>query len=115
VTGNEWVKEFPGTITIVDKDGIIVYVNERAAQKYGPTGGEVGKNVFDCHPEAAGEKLRGLMDTQQSFVYTTERAGKGKIVCQAPWYQDGEYAGFMELTLETTLPLPHFVRDRKGG
>ena len=115
MTGNEWVKEFPGTITIVDKDGIIVYMNERALQKYGKTGGEVGKSVFACHPEAAGRKLQELMDTRQTYVYTTEGGGKGKIACQAPWYQDGEYAGFLELTMEATLPLPHFVRDRKGS
>jgi len=114
VTGNEWVEEFPGTITIVDRDGFIVYMNECAAAKYGASGGQIGGSVFDCHPLAAARKLREMMDARQPYVYTTERGGKGKIVCQSPWYQDGEYAGFVEFTMEAALPLPHFVRDRKA-
>ena len=38
-----------------------------------------------------------------------------KLIYQAPWYRDGAYAGFVELSLVVPFELPHFVRGAQGG
>jgi len=108
-----WVKEFPGAVTVCDPDGIIIEMNDQAAITFKEDGGRtlIGKNVFDCHPEPARSELAGLMKARQRNVYTIEKNGVKKFICQSPWYLDGEYAGFIELSLEVPFEMPHFVRD----
>ena len=113
ISENSWVKEFPGAITVCDPDGIILEMNDRAAKSYKDDGGFalIGKNVLDCHPEPARSKLERLMEECQHNVYTIEKNGVKKLIYQSPWYKNGEYAGFLELTLEIPFEMPHFVRD----
>ncbi len=109
----DWVREFPGAVTVCDSDGIILEMNERAAKSFQAPGGEklIGTNMLDCHPEPARTKLQRLMETRQTNVYTIEKAGVKKLIYQTPWYQDGRYRGFVELSLEIPTQLPHFIRD----
>jgi transcriptional regulator with PAS, ATPase and Fis domain len=108
-----WVKEFPGAVTVCDPDGVILEMNDRAALVFEEDGGRdlIGKNVFDCHPEPARSQLAAMMKTRQNNVYTIERNGVKKVIYQSPWYLNGEYAGFIELSLEVPFEMPHFVRD----
>ncbi len=107
-----WVKEFPGAVTVCDADGIITGMNDKAAKTFEADGGRalIGKSVFDCHPEPARSKLKGLMESRQPNVYTVEKNGVKKFIYQTPWYHDGEYAGIIELSLEVPFEMPHFVR-----
>ena len=107
-----WVREFPGGVTVCDTDGIIMEMNDRSAQIFAEDGGRalIGKNVFDCHPEPARSELKRLMQARQRNVYTIEKKDVKKLIYQSPWYQNGEYAGFIELSLEIPFELPHFVR-----
>ncbi len=109
----EWVREFPGAITVVDRDGRILEMNDRSALTFAGDGGRalVGRSVFDCHPEAARAKLAGMMEAGTRNVYTIEKRGVRKLIYQAPWYRNGEPAGFVELSLELPEQMPHFVRD----
>jgi len=108
----DWIKEFPGAITVCDRDGIILDMNDRAAQAFADDGGRalIGRNVLDCHPEPARAKLRGLLESGTPNVYTIEKKGAHKLIYQAPWYENGEYRGFVELSLEIPAAMPHFVR-----
>jgi transcriptional regulator with PAS, ATPase and Fis domain len=106
--GLDWVKEFSGAVTVSDKQGIIVYMNEKSAKGYG--GSLVGNNMLDCHPEPARTTLEKLMDTQAVNTYTIEKKGIKKLIHQAPWFKNGEYAGFVELSIEIPFDMPHFVR-----
>lgn len=110
---NEWVKSFPGAVTVCDREGIILEMNEKAVQSYAADGGAklIGSNAFDCHPVGAAQKLREMMDQQKLNIYTIEKKGVKKLIYQSPWYLDGEYAGFMELSLEIPFEMPHFVRQ----
>jgi len=107
-----WVKEFPGAVTVCDADGIITEMNDKAAGTFEKDGGQalVGKSVFDCHPEPARSELKHLMEAHQPNVYTIEKNGLKKLIYQTPWYQNGAFAGFIELSLEVPFELPHFVR-----
>jgi transcriptional regulator with PAS, ATPase and Fis domain len=106
-------KEFPGAVTISDTEGKIVYMNDVSAQVNEKQGGLtlLGRNVLDCHPEPARTKLKHLMETQKKNVYTIEKNGKKKIVYQTPWYVEGVYQGFVELTFEIPFEMPHFIRQ----
>jgi PAS domain-containing protein len=108
-----WVKQFPGAVTVCDPEGIIIEMNDRAALIFKEDGGRtlIGKNVFDCHPEPARSELADLMKARQRNVYTIEKNGVRKLIYQSPWYRDGEYAGFIELSLEIPFEMPHFMRD----
>jgi transcriptional regulator with PAS, ATPase and Fis domain len=110
---NSWVKEFAGAVTVCDPDGIILEMNDKAAESSEEDGGRalIGKIVLDCHPEPARSQLQHLMDERQVNVYTVEKNGLKKLIYQSPWYKNGEYAGFLEISLEIPFELSHFVRD----
>ena len=109
---NAWVKEFPGAVTVCDVDGMITGMNDKAAMTFEKDGGRalIGKSVFDCHPEPARSELKRLVESRQRNVYTIEKNGVKKLIYQSPWYKNGAYAGFIELSLEIPFELPHFVR-----
>jgi hypothetical protein len=105
---NNWVKEFGGAITVCDDQGIILEMNDQAIRSF--KGNLVGKSLFDCHPEAAGSKLRELMDKRQINIYTIEKNGIKKLIYQSPWFQEGKYMGFMEIVVTIPGDMPHFIR-----
>lgn len=107
-----WLKEFPGAVTVSDRDGIILAMNDKAAQSLESDGGYalIGQNMLDCHPEPARSKLQHMMENQQANIYTIEKKGVKKLVYQTPWYKDGKYMGFVEIILEIPFEMPHFVR-----
>jgi transcriptional regulator with PAS, ATPase and Fis domain len=109
----DWQKDFPGSITVADKDGIIIYMNNRALKTFENYGGKnlIETNVLDCHPEPAKSKLKELMENQSTNVYSIEKNGIKKMIYQAPWYKDYEYAGIVELSVEIPFEIPHFVRS----
>ena len=113
MANHEWVKEFPGAVTVCDPDGIILEMNDQSIKVFEADGGEklIGTNLLDCHPEPARLKLERLMEMQRRNVYTIEKKGVKKLIYQAPWYEDGQYRGFVELSLEIPFEMPHFVRD----
>ncbi len=110
---HEWVNEFRGAVTVCDRDGVILEMNERAVEVFATDGGRalIGRNVLDCHPEPARTQLKKMLAAGEANVYTIEKAGVKKLIYQAPWYRDGAYAGFVELSLVVPVALPHFVRD----
>jgi transcriptional regulator with PAS, ATPase and Fis domain len=109
---HEWVQEFPGAITLCDREGIIIEMNDRSMKVFEKDGGAdlIGKSVFECHPEPARTQLKNLLAGGKTNVYTIEKNGQKKLIYQSPWYSDGEYRGFVELSLEIPVSIPHHVR-----
>jgi transcriptional regulator with PAS, ATPase and Fis domain len=111
---NAWIKEFPAAITVCDEVGIIMEMNDRAAKGFEADGGRklLGSNMLDCHPEPARTKTERLLVAREKNVYTIEKNGVKKLIYQSPWYKNGQYAGFVELSLEIPFgDLPHFIRS----
>jgi len=108
-----WVKEFPGSITVCDRAGVIVEMNDGAVKAFAKQGGIalLGTNVLDCHPEPSRTKLRELLATGKVNVYTVESRGVRRLICQAPWHEDGQLRGLVEISLVLPDDVPHFVRD----
>jgi hypothetical protein len=113
MTAPDWTKEFPASITVCDRDGVLLEMNDRAAETLASNGGRelIGRNILDCHPEAARGKTMHLLECAATNVYTIEKQGVKKLIYQAPWYRDGEFAGLVELSIELPPDLPHFVRS----
>ena len=108
-----WIKEFPAAITVCDTQGTILAMNDKSCATFEKDGGAnlIGTNVLACHPEPAREKLSALLESGSPNVYTIEKAGIKKLIYQSPWYIDGKYAGFVELSLPMPAMIPHFLRD----
>ncbi len=113
MTDHPWFEEFPGAITVCDANGIIIDMNAAAAHSFQEDGGRalIGTNLLDCHPESARSKLHHLLTTHVANVYTIERNGVKNLIYQTPWYQDGEFSGMVEMSLEIPYQLPNFIRD----
>ncbi len=113
MTSPMWVNEFPDAVTVCAQDGTILEMNDRAAESFKDDGGRalIGKALLDCHPEKAREKVALLLASHQKNVYTIEKKGVKKLIYQSPWYENGEYRGMVELSLELPAEIPHFRRD----
>jgi transcriptional regulator with PAS, ATPase and Fis domain len=107
----QWWKEFPGAVTVCDRDGVILEMNRKAVTTLGNGKSLVGTNILDCHPEPARSKVRALLSSGRTNVYTIEKKGVRKLIYQSPWFENGEMRGLVELSLELPDPLPHHVRD----
>ncbi|MCX6057449.1 MAG: diguanylate cyclase [Chloroflexi bacterium] len=107
-----WIKEFPAAITVCDEEGVILEMNDKAAKTFEKDGGYklIGSNMLACHPDSAREKTERMLAAKIKNVYTIEKNGVKKIIYQSPWYKEGLYAGFVELSLEIPLEMPHFIR-----
>lgn len=112
MTEHAWVKGFPGEVTVCDRSGIIVDMNDQSIEAFAEDGGEklIGANILDCHPEPARSKLLEMMSSERANIYTIEKNGVKKLIYQTPWYENGEYAGFVELSLPIPFEMPHFIR-----
>lgn len=111
-----WMEECPVSISVCDPSGKILYMNKLSADAYLHLGGKllIGSSMFECHPEPALTKLKELMDHKQSNVYTIEKNGIHKMVMQSPWYQDGAYAGYVEIIFQIPVEIPHYVRGKNN-
>jgi len=62
-------------ITVCDREGTIVYMNEPSRELYRKHGNLIGKNLIPCHGERSRGIIRDLLATGGSNVYTIEKKG----------------------------------------
>jgi len=107
-----WANEFPSAITVCDKEGIILYMNDKSRTTFEKDGGQklIGQNLLDCHPEPAKTRLKKMLSEGKSNSYTIEKNGIKKIIHQSPWFENGEYKGFVELSIVLPFEMHHFIR-----
>jgi DUF438 domain-containing protein len=108
----EWFEQLPCSVTVCDKNYMILYMNDKAAEVYSEKGGKalVGKNLLDCHPPKAQKKLKKEMASGRPNVYTIERKGTKKMVYHCPWKKRGRVGGLVEFSFELPSDIPNFVR-----
>lgn len=109
----EWLEQLPCSVTVCDRNYTILYLNARSAEVNAKDGGKrlVGKNLLECHPPDAQEKLRAVMASGRPNIYTIEKRGVRKMIYQAHWRWRGRSAGLIEITFELPETVPHFVRE----
>ena len=107
----DYFKEVNLAVTICDKEGKILEMNDKSRKTFLKPGQEdlIGKNVLDCHPEPAHSLLADMLQNPRTNVYTIEKKGVKKLIYQTPWYVEGEFMGFMELSMEIPFEMKHRV------
>ena len=105
----DYFEEADVAVTICDKNGKILDMNKKSRKTFLKPGEDIiGKNVLDCHPEPARSLLDDMLKNPRTNIYTVEKEGLKKLIFQTPWYDNDEYAGFMELS----IVLPEFIPNR---
>ena len=109
----DFYNELNAAITVCDKDGNILYMNNKSAKTFEKYGADklVSKNLLDCHPEPSKTKLKGMLTNKDTNAYTIEKNGIKKLIYQTPWFTDGEYMGYVEMSFEIPMEMNHFVRQ----
>jgi transcriptional regulator with PAS, ATPase and Fis domain len=112
-----WIKSFSGAITVCDANGVILEMNDTAIDSFKNDGGEklIGTSLLNCHPEPARSQLEEMLRTQRQNSYTIEKNGVKKLIYQTPWYDNGHYSGFVEISLPLPFAMPHFIRSGEKG
>lgn len=108
-----WADGFTGAITVCDREGMVVYMNELSKKQFAKydEGGLIGKSLIDCHPEPARTMLKKMLAEPTPNSYTIEKNGIRKMIHQTPWIEDGEFKGVVEISFEIPMELPHHRRD----
>jgi hypothetical protein len=110
---DRWIKEFGAAVTVCDAAGTILAMNDAAAASFQKDGGLalIGSNLLDCHPEPSRTKFCDLLASGRTNVYTITKNGVPTLFYQAPWHEDGQYRGLVEISMAIPDPLPQVVRD----
>ncbi len=109
----DWVKEIPFAVTVCDKDGIILSMNDKACKTFGEYGGAalIGTSLYDCHQPRSIAMIKEMLATGNNNAYTIEKKGEKKMIIQQPWFQNGEIAGIVEISIVLPAEMPHYVRS----
>jgi transcriptional regulator with PAS, ATPase and Fis domain len=109
----EWFDSLGASITVCDEKGIISYMNEKAAESLSKYGGFklLGSNLLDCHNEDSRKIIQEMLENASENIYTTEKNGIKKFICQKPVFEKGKFAGIIEITMALPKEMKHFNRD----
>ena len=106
----DWAKGLNCSITVCDRDGVIIYMNDRAIEQYKNRGNLIGRNLFACHNDRSKAIINGLLENGGSNCYTIEKQGVHKLIFQSAWTKDGQVAGLCEISIITPAGMPHYIR-----
>ncbi len=69
-----WMEEFPGGITVTDRDLIITHINAKAAATFEKQGGKglVGSNLLACHKHRSIDIINRIFSTGEPNAYTID-------------------------------------------
>jgi len=112
-TVSEWIATYPAEIMVCDQDGTILEMSNVAIQIYEKEGGAkmIGRNVFEHHTEPGKSQMMNVVNQKRHVIYTAEKGGLKKLVSIAPWYREGEYAGFALIVLDLPAKIPNIIKD----
>lgn len=112
MNGIAWAEGLDVAITVSDAEGNIIYMNGRSATTFSKYGGKSleGTSLRECHKPESWQKILRILDTGRANCYTIEKEGVKKLIYQAPWYEDGQVAGLVELSMVVPQQMDHFIR-----
>jgi transcriptional regulator with PAS, ATPase and Fis domain len=108
-----WSDEVDFAVTLCDTEGNITYMNKVSEETFSKNSAQnlIGQSLFECHPEAASEKIESLLLSKSKNVYTIEKNGKKKIIYQCPYFECGEFKGLVEISLVMPENMLHRIRN----
>jgi hypothetical protein len=110
---SEWIATYPAEIMVCDQDGTILEMSDVSIRIYEKEGGAemIGQNVFAHHLEPAKSQMMNVVKQKRHVIYTAEKGSLKKLVSVAPWYREGEYAGFALIVLDLPKKIPNILKD----
>jgi len=106
-----WAEKMNCAVTVCDKDGIVLYMNERARETFAKHGDMVGRSLIPCHSDRSRSIIASMLDEGHSNAYTIEKEGKRKMIYQTPWRDAaGNIAGLVEISMVIPADMPHYIR-----
>ena len=108
-----WQDEFGAAITVIDRDYLILYMNDKSIEANVRWGGKalLGHDVRACHKERSVRIIEHILETGDPNVYTIEKQGVHELIYQARWRHNDVIAGMVELSIEIPAKMPHYVRE----
>ena len=109
----EWAKEMNCAVTVCDKEGVIIYMNDKAKETFASHGNLIGKSMIPCHNERSRRIISDLLANGGSNAYTILKNGMKKMIYQTAWKENGVVQGLCEISMvlgESGVELPHYVR-----
>jgi transcriptional regulator with PAS, ATPase and Fis domain len=106
-----YFNELDCAVTVCDLQGKVIYRNEKSQQTFAKHSELMGKNLKDCHPPHAWEKILQMLQTGKSNAYTIEKNGQKKLIYQTPWSENDELKGLVEFSFIIPFDMPHYVRN----
>ena len=109
---HNWSKSLQVALTVCDKNGVIVEMNERSAKYFADQGGWslLGRSLLDCHSEPARSQIKDMLVNPRSNTYIVEKRGARHLIHQSPWYDNGQLGGYVEFIVEVGDEIPIKVR-----
>lgn len=104
----DFFNELDTAITVCDKEGIILFMNEKACETFKKYGGRglIGKNINDYHNLNSCEIIKKLLIEDRCNTYTITKNNKKKLIHQTPWHQNGNVMGLIEFSVELPEGMP---------
>lgn len=106
----DWAKEMNCAVIVCDKDGVILYMNDKAKETFAKHGDLIGKSLIPCHNDRSRAIIADLLATGGSNAYTIQKNGQKKMIYQSAWRENGEVAGLVEISMVIPEEMPHYVR-----
>ena len=106
----DWAKEMNCAVTVCDKEGVILYMNDKAKETFAKHGDLIGKSLIPCHNENSRAIIAKLLETGGTNSYTIQKNGQKKMIYQTAWKEDGVVAGLVEISMVIQEDMPHYIR-----
>lgn len=107
-----WAERLNCAVTVCDKEGTVLYMNERARQTFASHGDMRGRSLLPCHSDRSRSIIASMLAEGHSNAYTIEKGGLRKMIYQSPWRDEsGEIAGLVEISMVIPAEMPHYKRD----
>ena len=106
----DWAKERNCAVTVCDKEGVILYMNDKAKETFAKHGDLIGKSLIPCHNENSIAIIAKLLETGGTNSYTIQKHGQKKMIYQTAWKEDGVVAGLVEISMVIPEEMPHYIR-----
>lgn len=107
----KWAEGLNCAVTVCDKEGIVLYMNDKARQTFAKSGDMIGKSLIPCHSERSQAIIAKMLATGESNSYTIDKQGVKKMIYQTPWRDsNGDIAGLVEISMVIPAEMPHYIR-----
>ena len=106
----DWSKEMNCAVTVCDKDGVVLYMNDKAKETFAKHGDLIGKSMIPCHNERSRAIIADLLASGGTNAYTIQKNGVKKMIYQTAWKENGVVAGLVEISMVIPEEMPHYVR-----